>query len=225
VWKVAVSGGAPVGAPAMLDSPVAGPWGLAVDATNVYYTTYTGGRVKTVPIAGGGAATTLAMGLSEPLGIAVDDTQVYWVDVAGDVKSVPKAGGAAPRSIVDGTNTNGGLSIAVNASSIFFTDGASTGDVYSVPLAGGKPPLPIVSGQPVTFGIALDSANVYFTNYEGNGAGCAPACGSASSIPLGGGSPTVLATLLAYPTAVAVDATGVYFASSSGGRVWRATPP
>ena len=64
---------------------------------------------------------------------------------------------------------------------------------------------------------------VYWANYV--------AGGTVMSVPTTGGTPTVVASnqVLAShtnaPTAVAVDATGVYYTAADGGRVWRVTPP
>ncbi len=72
-----------------------GPYGLVVDATNVYWNTASGngnGTVTKVPTQGG-APTTLASQQNDPVwGIAVDGTSVYWTNVADGtvMKLTPK---------------------------------------------------------------------------------------------------------------------------------------
>jgi hypothetical protein len=226
VMKMALTGG---GSPVALDTGLQEPWGLAIDATNVYYTTAGGGRVKSVPIAstGTGPVTVLATGQSTPLGIAVDGTSVYWANNGvGTVSSASKTAGDAGTvkvltSAAAATNVVG---VAVNSTSIFFatTDGMTTSVVAYMPLAGSNSPTVLASGQDQSFGITLDGTNVYWTGNDNTPAG------NVSSTPLpggtGSGTVTKLATSITYPTAIAVDPLGVYY-TGNGGKVWRLTPP
>ena len=224
VMKVPLTGGTPV----TLAQGLQNPWGIALDATNVYFSNAGGGTIKSVPIAGGNV-TVLASGLLQPEGIAVQNGVVYWVNYAGTtvnnnfyVESVATTGGT-PKVLSSSTDAFEGFGLAVNATSIFLSTeqgavGAATDGLLSMPLAGSSAPTVLASAEVTPFAIALDATNVYWTsNYVNNG--------MVSSMPLAGGTPTRLATNLTNPTGIAVDATGVYYTAAGGGRVWRLTPP
>jgi hypothetical protein len=88
-WQISKSGGKP-----LLLATDGGnePWGIAVDARNVYYVSNqmgsATGAVKSVPI-GGGCVTTLASAQGFFVGVAVDASHVYFTTL-GQVLSVGK---------------------------------------------------------------------------------------------------------------------------------------
>ncbi|HEY6463795.1 MAG TPA: hypothetical protein VIY73_26680, partial [Polyangiaceae bacterium] len=217
VMKVPLTGGTPV----TLDQGLAGPWGIAIDATNVYYTNAGGGHVKSVPIAGG-TVTTLASNQQTPVGIAVDGTNVYWANYANGTIGATAKGGGGGVGVLTTSNTAAYVeAVAVNATTLFFgsNDGNTTSVVASMPLAGSSSPTILASGRDTVNAIALDSTNVYWVEDDVNPQG------NISTLPLGGGTVTKLAPGVDYPTAIAVDATGLYYVASGAGRVWRLTPP
>jgi hypothetical protein len=157
----------------------------------------------------------------------VDSTNVYYETQAGGVYSIAKtAVNGTAKVVVPYADVTGGFGIALGGTSLFFTDQGQGGNVYKVPAGGGTPPTVLASGQATPTLVAVDSTTVYWTNYAANGAACTPPnCGGVSSVPIGGGPVTAMATLIDYPEGIAVDATGVFFTAASGGKVWRLTPP
>ena len=159
--------------------------------------------------------------------IAIDATSVYWTtcndtQTKGSIMKVAIAGGSPIALARDEACPAG---IAVNATSVYWitrstavfdSDGgiAPNGSLRKVALGGG-PITTLVSGwSPV--GVAVDSANVYWTDGE-------PALDPPSGVPAivrvptGGGVPTVLASGPSGGSEslpIALDRTNVYWASS-----------
>src|SRR5262249_54130305 len=110
-----------LGGPASLVADQLGyPSGLAVDATNIYWTDAYG-TVKAKPIAGG-PITTIASNQDSPYGIAVDATSVYWTlapyqTPGGVAKAGISGGGTMP--IASGQSQP--YSIALSANAVFWT--------------------------------------------------------------------------------------------------------
>lgn len=87
VMKASKTDGAGV---TMLAADAAGPQGIAVDATRVYWANKNDGTIKSVPITGG-AVTVLAAAQVAPANVAVDAHFVYWTDAGGDaIMRAPK---------------------------------------------------------------------------------------------------------------------------------------
>ena len=220
---------------------------LAIDATNVYWTT--GSTVMQVPIAGG-SATTLASG-QQPQAIAVDATNVYFSSYlfGAALVSVP-IGGGTPRTL---SSAFGGKYIAVRAGYVYGTlgnGGGATGpSVGKLPTSGGTP-ISLGSSPGALNGLAVDATNVYWatdsavmkapiggggttaTLVSGNGSplavdannlyygfdglGGSNTYGPVLQLPLAGGTPTTLATGLYEVDGIAVDAANVYWSDNNG---------
>lgn len=122
VMKVPVTGGKAT-ALAAGQSMVAS---IAVDANNVYFTT--SDSLVRVPV-GGGSPVTLVGGLTAPAGVASDGTNVYFL-TGGDptaVQRVPAVGGTVTTIDRAGPPTNPPLSIAVDATNVYWTVDNSAG--------------------------------------------------------------------------------------------------
>lgn len=215
--------------------------GIAVDATNVYFTTgcesstdgmaCSGSALMKVPL-GGGPVVRLAGG-SGALGLALDGKDAYWTDTLGwlDVRKVPIGGGAP--TVFAGP----AFGFVIDGSTLYFTSsrcavpprsGPCAGSVMSVSVLGGSPtqiatlppgPTAPASGGPNA--VAVDAENVYWTGHGCGDAGCDGA--TVNRVGHFGGPVTTLASnpsSSGVGAGVAVDSTGVYwldFACSRSG--------
>jgi hypothetical protein len=191
-----------VAAPVALASGENGPASLAIDATNVYWTSYQNGVVRKVAI-GGGSPQTIASGQAGPTSIAVDSTSVYWTDFpTTDIGSVMKVplGGGTPVALA--SNQKMPYGIAVDAANVYW---AAYETVMTMPLGGGTPTM-VTAQQPIN-AFTIDSTNLYWSSY-----------GALSKIALTGGTPVSLAYVQS-TLGIAVDATSLYWTEGYGGTV------
>jgi hypothetical protein len=137
----ATGGGSPVGLVALATNQTC-PWGMALDATSVYWTDCgdpTGGFVLKVPKAGG-TITTLAKGPAAVSGVAVAGASVYWMagapggDGFGSLMMVPTGGGASTTLVA---NAYGPSHVVADDTSVYWIDG---GAIMSVPPGPAVPP-------------------------------------------------------------------------------------
>jgi hypothetical protein len=196
--------------------------GIAIDATNLYWADTHGG-VHKVSLGGGTPSMLATVGMAGFMagyGVAVLGSTLYVTDNYQTVWSVPTAGGA-PNSIATIAIMSGGVSaIAVDANNVYFSTwfgyGVGGNRVFQAPRGGGGPNVMLASAiqypssavvsaqQP--FNVAVQGGFVYWTS-----AGGADDAGSVMRVQVGGGTPQTLAMAQAYPWAIAVDATNVYW--------------
>jgi sugar lactone lactonase YvrE len=204
LWRVFIGGGTSLDfAPSEF-----APGGVAVDATNLYWTTGDG-QVRLMPVGGGTAATMVQEpSFNGQLGdIAVNANFVYWTSPEeGTIWKAPLHVGLDVPATAVATLQNGLGRIVLDSSSIYWT-ATSDGTVMKASLDGGTPTTLAVA-QSFPTGIAVDGANVYWTNYQGAGS-CT--LGAVMRVPIGGGQPTVLAANQLFPDGIAVDGASVYW--------------
>jgi hypothetical protein len=131
----------------------AGPYGIAVDSTNVYWGDPWDAAVRQMPL-GGGPVTTIATGQQGVGGIAVDSNGIYWTDsVAGTVMRAPlDAGPFAPIASWQGPSE-----LVLDGTTLYFS---TEGAIMKVPVIGGVPETVVTALLPV--GLAVDATSVYW---------------------------------------------------------------
>jgi hypothetical protein len=211
VAKVSRSGGGLTKLASSADAPT----GVTVDDANVYWATQ-GGALMKIAI-GGGTPSLVARCQKTCTRPVVDANRVYWGDpYAGTIMSASRDGGSA-------VPVTGGLetvsSLAVGGNDLYFANGYF---LAKAPLTGGAATgIGLPTGAPVG-AVAVDDTSVYFTSW-----------GSIWKVPFADVQPTRIAVTQGEPTAIAVDATSVYWTegvastplpSGGCGRVMKLTP-
>lgn len=202
---------------------------LVEDASGVSWAAYdasaggAGGSIGRVAKSGGAMAT-LASGLGGINAVASDGTYVYWTEyvlatAAGAVKRVPVGGGVVevlatgtPAGSVYDVFFPGG--IALDADFVYWGEHVGGGAVRRVAKSGGGV---TDLGRGAGFGptaLAIQDGFLY---------GVDNTSGMAARLPVGGGSVEVLASGLANPSDIALDAQALYTAELVGdtGRIVR----
>lgn len=228
--KVALDGSNAV----VLASGQNAPFGIAVDATSVYWANWGLGNTNaptqnTIMRSSldGGTPITLASNSGNPYAIAVDDAAAYYTLPGGYVMSVPLDGGAAqPLTPLGGEPT----SLAIDAANIYWLD-IKAGAVDKMLKTGGAvttlatyPPATNALGQSA-LRIAVDATNVYWI-IPGD-ASTSSSCGGSGivmSVPIAGGATTTIASGQSYPQGIAVDATSLYWTNETSGTVVKLSP-
>jgi hypothetical protein len=106
------------------------------------------------------------------------------------------------------SNVPNAFGIVLNGIKAYVTSYQSNGDIYAVDLGGGGAvDLTLNYHQNEPFGIVVDSASVYWADFQG---------GTVMKMPLGGNvAPTTIASGQAYPSWMAIDSTNLYWTNQA----------
>jgi hypothetical protein len=206
VWRAPLVGGGPE--PLVWDT--AGAFGLVVDDTYVYYAQVSAGRVMRLPLAGG-APTTLAMGVGEPLFLAMasDGASLYWTDgeVDGKVVRLDLAAGAKPVILIDGQS--GPRALAVRDGFVYWTDITDGTLLRTLDHLTGPPDAAVRTANRLASGLKrptdllLLGAFAYVPDENG----------FIQRVPLDGGDLAPVAKVDGLPYAVATDGASIYWST------------
>lgn len=170
----------------------------------------------------------LAMNQDRPVGIAVDDKRIYWANRG----SVDAGNGTVQTSALDGTDKRELVNkqpsagfVAVDSTWVYLTDQGTEqanfldGRIVRIRKDGTAFDR-IYDNQPAPFGIAIDSANVYWTNALN---------GEVFRARLDGtGTPALIAPAAPYTFGIAADETAVFWTrfdpTDNLGEVYTARP-
>ncbi len=180
------------------------PTGLALGDTDVYWTNYSSGQVRSINKNGGQPTTINDAPGTYPWGIAVDSTRVYWSvpnfysgGTNAAIMSIPLAGATTATTLA--SNLDGPRLVVAGSADVYWT-GSGPGAVEGVPLDGGS--VATIANDPHGgAGLAIDAANLYWSTAAG-----------IFKAPLTGGAATNIGPGAA---AIAVDATSVYYVTAT----------
>jgi hypothetical protein len=202
VMRTPLDGGPPV----VLAAGQPGPGEIAVNATDAYWLNNgvsqcgVRGTIMKVALAGGTPEVIAELDLARVL--ALDATSVYWTNF-NTVRKAPLGGGPATTLGVDpaGYAIN---DLTVDATSVYWPSRTA---IMKLPIEGGTP-VELATGAPNSLGgssVKVNQTNVFWVGADG----------TIQTMPLGGGSKTVLATQQ-LDSFIAVDAQNVYWTYYDG---------
>ncbi|MEK6371923.1 MAG: hypothetical protein AABO58_04430 [Acidobacteriota bacterium] len=219
VWRVPREGATP--ATELVRIPTEVLW-VEVDATRVYFAGLSGeltADIFSIP-KGGGAMTTVASAVLTPGAFATDAQFIYWVSLGtlagedflsdGAVRRVSKSGGTV-QTLAGGLSLP--IAITVAGGNVYYGEtgiaaGNTSAGLRRVPVDGGAV-TKLYDSLPVG-SVAVDDTNAYFAAFR-LGTGLV----DIDRIPIGGGTPVVLAGSLDFADGLVVQSNNLYYVAEN----------
>jgi hypothetical protein len=176
---------------------------ISDDGTDIIF------RLSPAAIASAGyTATTVALGLNAPMGLAVDGSYLYSGSIStGDVTRMGKDG-SSPAVIASGGSQSWGLD--VDATTIYIADN-HTDDIWGAPIGGGAL-TSLVSNLSNNVEVVVDGSTLFIGDFSTN---------TVYTAPTSGGTAQALVNIANSATGIAFDDTYLYMGIGSDGKVLR----
>jgi hypothetical protein len=208
------------------------PFSVVIDDTRVYWCSAATdpGEVRSVAKDGSNPQT-IATGVHAPQGVFVDSTNVFWNEANAPGRAF-KANKDGSNPVLLSTSNTTVQGLVADADWVYFLDLYVVGGLVKAPRNGvpeGGAPLVVSGGWPYVWGVAQDSANVYWSSRGTIGsADDGGIRGKLLRAPKDGSTPTVLelgsygGAALGGPVFVAVDSDQIYWTDEGNDTVYRA---
>ncbi len=146
----------------VLLSALAAPWGVAVDATSIYFSDSVDGYIDRASKVDGAGRISLASGYPWTWFLVMDGGYVYFTTRKGHTVERVLADGSAPAETVlsPGVKTGG---LAIDSGFIYFTQSDDTGFVWRAPKKVGATSVKLTTAQVLPLGLTVDGSNVYWS--------------------------------------------------------------
>jgi hypothetical protein len=155
IMKIDKGGGKPV----ILVPEVYAPSGVVSDGVSLYWIEYLNDTVQKIDIEGGPSVT--VGDCSNPLAVAVDSTSVYCSNKQGEVMRFAKTSGAS--TILATVKDAGFDRLAVDKGAVYALSALK--GIYRID-KNGRPPVLLVPLNGVSANLAIDTSNIYWSNYN-----------------------------------------------------------